>query len=249
MPDMKVVAIIQARMESTRLPGKVLLDLAREPMLVRVVDRARRGTALHKVVIATTTKPADDAIVQLCAERGWPWFRGSENDVLDRYYRAAVAYGADVVIRITSDCPLVDPLILDNVVHELVERQPDIDYASTAFPRRTFPRGLDTEVIRFDALERTWREDRNPVWREHVTPYIYHNPHAFRIHGVMNNEDLSHMRWTVDTFEDLTFMRKIYDYFCHDRFSWLEVLGVLEQHPEWLNINRHVEQKVIGTNF
>ena len=243
--DMRIVAVIQARMGSTRLPGKVLMGLAGESMLARVVARSRRATMLHEVVVATTTKPADEAIVELCAARGWPCFRGSEDDVLDRYYRAALAHQADVVVRITSDCPLIEPEIVDRVVWEFLERQPRVDYACNVLPRRTFPRGLATEVMRFDVLERAWREDLNPAWREHVTPYIQRNPDLFRVHGVTNKVDYSHMRWTVDTPEDLAFVRCIYDHFGHDRFSWREVLVVLGQHPEWLEINRQVHQKVV----
>lgn len=242
---MRVVGVIQARVGSTRLPGKVLLDLAGDAVLARCVNRTRRAQTLDEVVIATTAKPADDAIVDLCAERGWPCFRGSEEDLLDRYYQAAVAYQADVVVRITSDCPLIEPEIVDRVVREFLERQPDVDYACNVLPQRTFPRGLDTEVMRFDVLEQAWREDDNPAWREHVTPYIQRNPDLFRIHGVINGVDYSHMRWTVDTPKDLVFVRCIYDYFGHDRFSWRDVLAVLEDHSEWLEINRHVQQKVI----
>ena len=242
--DMRIVAIIQARMGSTRLPGKVLMELAGEPMLARCVNRTRRAQTLNEVVVATTVKPADDAIVRLCDEHNWPCFRGSEEDVLDRYYHAAIAHRADVVVRITSDCPLIEPEIVDRVVREFLDLQPEADYACNVLPRRTFPRGLDTEVMRFDVLERAWREDDNPAWREHVTLYIQCNPDLFRIHGITNEVDYSHMRWTVDIPEDLAFVRCIYDHFGHDRFSWREVLAVLEQHPEWLKINRHVQQKV-----
>lgn len=242
---MRIVAIIQARIGSTRLPGKVLLDLAGEPMLVRDVERIRRAQTLDDVVVATTTQPADTAIADLCAERNWPCFRGSEDDVLDRYYRAAIAHQADVVVRITSDCPLIEPAIVDRVVQEFLDLQPKVDYACNMLPHRTFPRGLDTEVVRFDVLERVWQEDKNLAWREHVTPYIYRNPDLFRIHGVVNGMDYSHMRWTVDTPEDLDFVRCIYEHFGHNHFSWQEVLAVLEEHPEWLEINRHVQQKVI----
>ena len=245
MEGARVVAIIQAHMGSTRLPGKVLLDLAGEPMLARVVNRSRRATTLQDVVVATTTRPADEAIVELCAARGWPCFRGSADDVLDRYYWAAMQHQADVVVRITSDCPLIEPEIVDRVVREFLDLQPGVDYACNLLPQRTFPQGLDTEVMRFDVLERTWHEDLNIAWREHVTPYIQRNPDLFCIHGVMNEADYSHMRWTVDIPEDLAFVRCIYDYFGHDRFSWQEVLAVLEEHPEWLEINRHVKQKVI----
>ncbi len=180
---MKVVAIIQARMGSTRLPGKVLQDLAGEPMLARVVNRAWQAELLDDVVVATTTQSTDDAIAHLCAEHDWLCFRGSEEDVLDRYYRSALAHQADVIVRITSDCPLIEPEIIDRVAQEFLERQPEIDYAYNGLSRRTFPRGLDTEVMRFDVLKRAWHEDLNSTWREHVTPYIYRNPDLFRIHS------------------------------------------------------------------
>lgn len=242
---MSIAAIIQARMGSTRLPGKVLMDLAGEPMLARVVNRTRRAGIVRQVVVATTVQPADNAIASLCEERGWPCFRGSEADVLDRYYHAAVAYNADVIVRITSDCPLIEPEIVHRVIREFLDSRPAADYACNMLPRRTFPQGLDTEVMRRDVLEKAWREDSNPAWREHVTPYIQHNTDVFRVHGVMNGVDYSHMRWTVDTPEDLAFVRHIYNHFGHDRFSWQEVLAVLEEHPQWLEINKHVQQKVI----
>ena len=242
---MKVVAIIQARMGSTRLPGKVLLDLAGKPMLARVVERTRQAQMLDEVVVATTVQPADEAIARLCTDRGWLCFRGSEEDVLDRYYRAAITHRADVVVRITSDCPLIEPEIVDRLVCAFLDGQPEVDYACNTLPKRTFPRGLDTEVMRFDALKHAWREDNNPAWREHVTLYIQRNPDLFCIHGIMNEVDHSHMRWTVDTPQDLAFVRRTYEHFGHDRFSWREVLTVLEEHPEWLEINRHVQQKVI----
>jgi spore coat polysaccharide biosynthesis protein SpsF len=242
---MSIAAIIQARMGSTRLPGKVLMDLAGEPILARVVNRTRRARTLDTVVVATTVQPADDAIAALCVEREWPCFRGTDEDVLDRYYHAAIAHRADVVVRITSDCPLIEPEIVDQVVREFMELQPDVDYACNVLPQRTFPRGLETEVMRFDVLARAWSEDTNAGWREHVTPYLQRRPDLFRIHGVTNDVDLSHMRWTVDTREDLTFVRCIYEHFGHDSFCWQDVLAVLGEHPEWSEINRHVQQKVV----
>lgn len=242
---MRIVAIVQARMGSTRLPGKVLKDLAGEPVLARCINRIRRATMLDEVVIATTTQSADQAIVRLCAQRGWPCFLGSEDDVLDRYYRAAVTHQADIVVRISSDCPLIDPAVTDRVVQEFLNHQPGVDYAANTLPPRTFPRGLDTEVIRFDALERAHLLDQNPAWREHVTPYIYRNPPRFSLHSVINEKDYSHMRWTVDTSEDLAFARRIYIHFAQDTFSWQAVLAVLAQYPEWLEINQGVRQKAI----
>jgi len=241
---MKVVAIIQARMGSTRLPRKVLEDLAGEPMLARVVNRTRRTKTLDTVIVATTTQPDDAAIVSLCKERGCPFFRGSEDDALDRYYRAALAFKADVVVRITADCPLIEPEIIDRVISEFVSSHLEVDYVSNSLVR-TFPRGLDVEVMSFAALEKAWQEDCNPSWREHVTPYIWRQPEKFKILNVANDVDYSYMRWTVDTIEDLTFVRKIYNYFQNDAFTWREVLHLLEMHPKWLEINRHVQQKVV----
>jgi spore coat polysaccharide biosynthesis protein SpsF len=242
---MRVVAIIQARVGSTRLPGKVLADLAGEPMLARVVNRSRRAQTFDEVVIATTSQPGDNAIVEMCVAREWPYFRGSEDDVLDRYYQAAIMYRAEAVARITSDCPLIDPKIIDRVVQVFLDGQPEIDYVSNGYPRSTFPRGLDTEVMRLSVLEQAWREDRNPAWREHVTPYILRNPKLFRLYGIVHEFDLSNMRWTVDTPEDLAFVRRIYDTFNHDRFSWQDVVSVLKERPEWLDLNRHVQQKLV----
>jgi len=221
-----------------------MLDLGGEPLLVRVINRMQRAKRLNELIVATTTGARDRIIVELAGKRGWNYFCGSENDVLDRYYRAATQYEAEIVVRITSDCPLIDPEIVDWVVKEFVENQP-MDYASNVVPIRTFPRGLDVEIINFNVLDQAWREDNNPEWREHVTPYIYYHPEKFRIHNVVNNKDYSSFRWTVDTPEDLAFMRQIYDYFGQDHFSWMDVLHVLEKYPEWQEINRCVEQKVI----
>lgn len=231
-------------MGSTRLPSKVLEDLAGEPMLARVVDRTRRAKTPDATMVATTRQPVDDAIARLCAERGWPFFRGSEEDVLDRYYHATLTSKADIVVRITSDCPLIEPEIVDRVVNEFLSHYPEVEYVSNNL-ERTFPRGLDVEVMSFDALKKAWQEDCNPVWREHVTPYLRRHPKKFRTRNVANDIDYSYMRWTVDTIEDLTFVRKIYNYFQNDTFTWREVLHLLEMHPEWLEINRHVQQKAV----
>lgn len=241
---MNIVAIIQARMGSTRLPGKVLVDLAGEPVLSRVVTRSQRAARIDETVVATTTEPADEPIVELCATGNWPWFRGSEDDVLDRYYQGAKERGADVVVRITSDCPLIDPSVVDDVVNELFEKAP-VDYTSNTLAPRTFPRGLDVEAMTFNTLERAWHEDTDLRSREHVTPYIYRHPGTFRLTGVFSAVDYSWMRWTVDTSRDLAFVRRIYDHFGHDRFSWQDVLAVLESHPEWLELNRYEQQKMV----
>ncbi|MFC2027887.1 cytidylyltransferase domain-containing protein [Chloroflexota bacterium] len=242
--EVKTVAIIQARMGSTRLPEKVLKDLAGQTVLERVINRAFRAKVLNTVVVATTTKPSDDAIIRLCQEKDWRYFRGSEEDVLDRYYKAALENEADVVVRITSDCPLIEPKIIEQLVAEFMSHYSEVAYVSNT-RARTFPLGLDAEVMSFHALERAWNEDDNPAWREHVTPYILRHPEKFRIRDVTAESDYSYMRWTVDTAEDLAFVRKIYDHFPDDTFSWEDVLRVLEMNPDWLKINQHVQQKVL----
>jgi spore coat polysaccharide biosynthesis protein SpsF len=239
---MRIVCIIQARMGSTRLPGKVLMDLAGEPVLARVVNRARRATRLAEVVVATSTKSEDNAIAALCEARGWPCFRGSEADVLDRYYQAARVFRADVVVRVTSDCPLIDPEVLDRLIGEFVNRLPTVDYAANFLPRPTYPHGLDAEVMRFDVLERLWRDDTNPAWREHVTLYLLEHPDWFTIHTVSHDVNLSHHRWTVDHAEDLALLRRIFEHFADDRFSWREALDLVGWHPDWEKLNVHLHR-------
>jgi spore coat polysaccharide biosynthesis protein SpsF len=234
-------AIIQARMSSTRLPGKVLLDLAGEPMLARVVERTRRARTIDRVLIATTVESEDEPIVELCRSRGWTVSRGSRDDVLDRYYQAAEADGADPIVRITSDCPLIAPEIIDTVAKRL---DGTIDYASNINPRRTFPRGLDVEVFTFAALSAAWREDHEATGREHVTPFLYRHPERFRIALVESDKpETAWHRWSVDTPEDYELMRRIYSRFQNADFGWLDVLNLLDQHPDWVDVNRHIAQK------
>jgi spore coat polysaccharide biosynthesis protein SpsF len=236
---MRVVGIIQARMGSTRLPGKVLRPLAGEPMLARCVRRLLHARTLDQVVVATTHEAKDDAIVDLCRARGWAWFRGDGEDVLDRYFRAARRFRADVVVRVTSDCPLLGPWVVEQVVGALG----DADLASNVIPVHTWPRGLDVEAVRMDALERAWREDADPATREHVTLYIKRHPERFRLVGVNNDEDLSEMRWTVDTPDDYAFATRVYEHFGHDLFSWRDVLALVRANPEIAALNGHVLQK------
>lgn len=241
---MNIVAIIQARMGSTRLPGKVLKTIKGETMLSQVTRRVQRAEHLDKVIVATTTKSADEAIVSECTNLGIPVFRGNEQDVLDRYYHAALVHQADVVVRITSDCPLIEPEIIDKAVRAFKSRYPNMDYVANTLPPRTYPRGLDVEAMSFEALSRAWHEDKNPVWREHVTPYIYRNPQQFNLYAVTNDVDYSPLRWTVDTPADLELVRRIFNHF-DNNFNWRDVLKLLEQHPEWLNINRNIKQKQV----
>ena len=241
---MRIVAIIQARMGSTRLPGKVMLDLAGEPMLIRVVNRVRRAVTVDEVVVATSSDPANDRIASLCQDHKVSCFRGSEDDVLDRYHRAALEFNAEAVVRVTSDCPLVDPGIIDRIVREFIKAHPGVDYISNVMPR-TFPRGLDVEVFSVEALVEAELSERDPRLREHVTMPIYCHPDKFVCVNIKNDADLSGMRWTVDTIEDYELVRRIYDYFGNDAFDCKQVVTLLSDNPEWLELNRHIQQKAI----
>lgn len=239
----KIVAIVQARMGSTRLPGKVMMDLIGKPMLAHELARIYRAKKIDEIVVATTTSSCDDVIVRLCQEHGWHFYRGSEPDVLDRYYRCAKRAGADIVIRLTADCPLIEPAIIDKVVEAFLEKQPQIDYTSNFIPQRTYPRGLDTEVFSFSALERSWAEDKNLAFREHVTEYIVQNPGRFVIAGVLNDNDYSFFRWTVDTPEDFALVKEIYTFFGDNTFSWMDVLELMKKKPDLRLINQNIRQK------
>lgn len=239
----RTVAIVQARMGSTRLPGKVLLPLLGEPMLTRVVRRTGRARSLDAIVVATSTASDDDAIAALAGREGWALERGSEHDLLDRFVQTARLHRAEVVVRITGDCPLIDPELIDETISAF-EAAP-CDFACNTLEPRTFPRGLDVEVMTREALERAWREDRDPAWREHVTPYLYRHPELFRLLRVAAPDDHSDQRWSVDTPEDLELVRRIYDAIGRDDFGWREALVVVESHPDWMDINRGVVQKLV----
>jgi spore coat polysaccharide biosynthesis protein SpsF len=237
----KVVAIIQARMGSTRLPGKVLKDLCGETVLARVVSRTRHAMLLNEVVVATSVQAADDAVVQECGRLSVACFRGNEVDVLDRYFHAAEKFSADAVVRITSDCPLIDPEVSDKTIQVFLDRYPD--YASNVL-ERTYPRGLDIEIMTFAALASAWRDARDPYQREHVTPFLYQHPERFRLVSVTGDRDYSHYRWTLDTMEDLEFLRAVYER-CAEALgpTWQDVLRILEEAPNLVAINEHVKQK------
>jgi len=241
---LKVVAIIQARMGSTRLPGKVLLDLSGKTVLARVVERLRGARSVDDLLVATTDQPEDDAIVEACNRLSVASFRGQENDVLDRYHQAALSAHADVIVRITSDCPLIDPEVVDQTIHKLTSEA--ADYASNCLDRR-YPRGLDTEVIGAQALARAWREAAKPYQREHVTPYIYEDPAQFRLASLIADADYSHHRWTVDTPEDLQLVRAIYQRLGPGDFLWRDVLALLDREPALVELNRGVPQKALHT--
>jgi glutamate-1-semialdehyde aminotransferase/spore coat polysaccharide biosynthesis protein SpsF (cytidylyltransferase family) len=225
-----IVALVQARMGSTRLPGKVLADIAGEPMLGRIVSRVERSRMVQKTIIATSAAKSDDPVAEVCEKKGIAVFRGSEKDVLDRFYHAAKSHQSDVVVRITGDCPLIDPEVIDRVITAYLADP--CDYASNTLVC-TYPDGLDTEVFSFAALETAWRDARRAADREHVTPFL-RTCQRFRLRNVESELGRStrHMRWTVDEACDLEFVRAIYAHFGSKRiFGWREVLGLLDSQP------------------
>jgi len=239
-----IVAVVQARTGSTRLPGKVLADVAGRSMLARVCERLGRAGTVDGVIVATTTEPADRAVAAECARLGVPCFRGSEWDVLGRYHDAAAAWGAEVVVRVTADCPLIDPEVVDRVVLAFLDARPD--YASNTL-ERTWPRGLDIEVFTAAALARAHREARLPHEREHVTPYLYGHPQQFRLLAVTGPDRLGHLRWTVDTPDDLRLVREIYARLGSEGvFSWRDAARLCKREPALAELNRHVRQKQLA---
>jgi spore coat polysaccharide biosynthesis protein SpsF len=211
-------------MGSTRLPGKVLADLDGAPVLARVVDRTARATSLSAVVVATSTLPADDVIVDLCRARGWPVHRGSEADVLGRYHETAVAHEADAVVRITADNPMTDPLVVDRHVEVLLDRWDDVEFV-TNMAHETFPHGLAVEAFPFATLARLAQLSTTTEQREHVTSLAYERSDLFVVGEVFADDDFSGRRWTVDTPADLEFARRVFRHFGHDRFKWEDAVA------------------------
>jgi spore coat polysaccharide biosynthesis protein SpsF (cytidylyltransferase family) len=240
---MKVVMIVQARMGSTRLPGKVMLDVGGQPMVARVLRRARRARLVDDLVLATSTAQDDDVIATFAHDMGVRVFRGSELDVLDRFYRAAQMLGADVVVRVTADCPFIDPAVADTVVEAFLASAPNVSFASNTL-ERTFPRGLDVEVASFDALSAAWSEATDPHERAHVMPFIYQRPARFQLLNVFSGARHGDLRWTVDTAADLAFARAVYARMGgEDDFPWRAVLPILDREPAIAALNRGVTQK------
>jgi len=232
-----IAAIIQARMSSTRLPGKVLMPLAGRPMIRHIVERVR-ASGVDEVIVATTREAADDPLVAyLEEERLCGVFRGSEDDVLERYYLSAKEAGAEIVVRVTADDPLKDPDVIDQALGFLAE-DPGLDYCSNTL-KPTFPEGLDIEAFRFSALEKAHREARLPSDREHVTPYIWKHGDIFRLKNFEHEEDLSSWRWTVDKPQDMEFMRQVFGALWDGDsvLSYRTVIDHLKRHPELMEVN------------
>jgi len=244
---MRIVAIIQARMGSTRLPGKVMKQLCGQTVMAHVICRVQACPLVDEVVVATTTSLVDDVIVAEAERCGVKWFRGSEEDVLERYYLAAKKYSADVVVRVTSDCPLFDPKVLSQMLEyfktETVEGL-KIDYLSNCL-NRSYPRGLDAEVFTLSVLEKVFQEAHQLYEREHVTPYIYEHPEMFALYNQINDEDISTYRFTLDTEEDWKLIEAIYTslYQYGEIFSTEEIISLLKVKPEMVTLNTHIKQK------
>lgn len=242
--NFKIVAIIQARMGSTRLPGKVLLPIGEKPMLEVQLERVLRCETIDEVVVAATRNPKDKPIQELCESLKIQCFRLDEEDVLKRFFEVAQETEADVVVRLTADCPIIDPQIIDDVVSYYLDYYPNYDYVSNVYPR-TFPHGMDVEVFSFDMLEKAQQNATSKYDREHVTPYISKNVEDSRRGVVSRAEDSLSYRLTVDTREDLEVVRAIYDalYMENPFFTLDDILDFLDDNPLVSAINAHVKQK------
>lgn len=242
---LEVLAILQARMSSRRLPGKVLKPILGRPMLAMQIERLRRCGQIDHLVVATSLDATDTAIAQLCDAEEVPCYRGSLDDVLDRYYQAARLFQPSYVVRLTGDCPLADPYLIDEIIKFC--RDGGYDFVSNAI-ERTFPVGLDAAVLRYSVLEQTWQEATLPAEREHVTQYIRHHPERFKIGTYTNSTNRSHLRWTVDEPADFSFVNAIYERLYPDNpgFRSDDIYQLLEREPDLLEINREVNQMNAG---
>ncbi len=238
----RVLAVVQARLGSHRLTGKALMAIAGRPVLAQVLARASAIPGVHEVALATTVSPDDDALVALARRLGVPSVRGSVEDVLDRFHSALLAYPADAIVRVTGDCPLLDPEVSGLVVDDYLAHRHAADYVGNVQPA-TYPDGLDTEIFSAAALERAWREATRPSDREHVTTYIRDERNGFRLRNVAHGEDLSMHRWTVDEPRDLDFVRAVYAELApagERIFRMREVLELLRARPELSALNEGI---------
>lgn len=244
---MRIGAIIQARMGSTRLSGKVMKDLEGKTVLEHVIDRVRQSKMIDEIIIATTTHDRDDVIETEALRCGVEVFRGSEDDVLARYFYAAKENNLDIVVRITSDCPLIDPFVIDEIINFYLENKFDlVTNAGSDLLQRTYPRGLDVEVFSFEILEKAHQNADKSYQREHVTPYIYEN--STSIYYYKNLQDYSNHRWTLDTEEDFELISEIYRCLYHGSHDFYlnDIVNIFDTNPELFSINAHIEQKKLN---
>jgi spore coat polysaccharide biosynthesis protein SpsF len=217
--------------------------LAGKPLLLHAVERIQRSLNAGTVVVATTLDPDDDKIVRLCEEQGIPCFRGDTYDLLDRHYKAAIEYGADAVVKIPSDCPLIDPAVIDRVIGFFKEQYPKYEFVSNLHPA-TYPDGNDVEIMTMQALESAWKEAVRPLEREHTTPYFWENPEKFRCGNILWETGLDYSmthRWTIDYIEDYCFIKAVYEalYYKKPMFTLYDVLLLIESNPRIADINAH----------
>ena len=244
---MKKLIIVQARMTSTRLPGKVMEIVCDKPLLEHLINRLKTIRSADQIVIATTVNETDNQIVSLCKKLDTLYYRGSEEDVLGRYYEAAVEYGGEVIIRITSDCPVIDPEVVDYLISFFTNNIGKYDYVSNTL-ERSYPRGMDAEIVSFKALKEAHFNAYDPFDREHVTPFIKKRPQQFRLYNILYKADMSRFRLTIDTSEDMELISKIFEslYYQNTFFSLKDMLDQMERTPKWETINAHVETKKYG---
>lgn len=216
-----ILAILQARMSSTRLPGKVAMDANGIPMLAYEVGRILQSKKIDQLVVATSSNPEDDAVEQIALKSGVECFRGDLNNVLDRFYQCAKKFQASHIVRLTGDCPIIDPRVIDEVISLHISSS--ADYTTNGI-KRTFPDGLDVEVMSFQSLQKTHTNAKLQSELEHVTPYIYTHPEEFKIEHYCNDTDYSHIRWTLDYLQDYELLRKIIKSQPNNTFSWKELL-------------------------
>lgn len=233
-----ILGIMQARMSSKRLPGKVLKPLLGIPMFLRQIERIKRSKKIEELIIATSVDETDDAIVNVCKAQHLKYFRGSLHDVLDRYYQAAIRHEPKHVVRLTADCPLTDPIMIDTVIDYHIHGH--YDYTNN-FLTPTYPYGLDAEIMTLDALKLAWQEAKLPSEREHVTLFLYQHPKRFRIGHVKNDKDLSHLRFAVDEPDDFLFINTIYEalYPKNSAFTTDDILDFLDKNPTLTQLNSH----------
>ncbi len=241
MNNSSIVCVIQARTESTRLPNKILLPLAGKPLLIRMTERVTRSSLIDEVIIATTTDTSDDIIADLCKENNFNCYRGSMDDLLKRHYNAAEEYKADVLVKIPSDCPLIDPAIIDKVIQYYKDNSAKFDYVSNLHPA-TYPDGNDVEVVRMKVLKEALENAVLPMEREHTTPYIWERPEEYRIGNVEWETGLDYSmshRWTIDYPQDHDFIKKIYDFLYNKNpfFGINDILELLKKEPSIQEIN------------
>lgn len=246
---MKVVCLVQARVGSTRLPGKILKEICGKTILHHEIDRLKKCKEIDEIVIATTDKEDDDKIVNEAKKLSVKYFRGSENDVLSRFYYSAKENNADIIVRVTSDCPCIDFEILDKMLIYFKDKykEKQVDYLSNTI-KRTYPRGYDIEIFTFSALEKSYINAEKEYEREHVTPYIYDKTNNFLKLSFENKEDYSEYRVTLDTIEDFIVIKNIFEnlYYKNPYFKLNDVVQYLNNNLHIVDINKHIEQKKLG---